>query len=345
MARYAISAEGANAMRALASDILLQVNALWEAASDVADKVVILGDDLGIYGDEILSIVQQNQKTLLSNQEDIAILSQRVSKHAEDIDALVSMSLGTGEMGGSTQSIIGNSLGESGKPSSMVPNRNSSRNLRISEYGFEKDADGNLVYDSPDKIAAYLYNKQGSAHKDFQGTCGLCSCVNILRLAGMTANEIDMILYASNTRDPHSLVGTLCTTGRGPDENGGTGPDSRQQILAHFGIKSEVVPATFDADDFISENNIAQIANHVAAGRGVIISVYAHTLWAKDQASERRARGHAVTVTSVKKNSRGDILGFYIYDSNSGTDYYYTADKVLRSLRGTPMNVTSQVIR
>lgn len=190
----------------------------------------------------------------------------------------------------------------------------------------------------------YLYRSQGSADAAFQGTCGLCSCANILRLSGVNASEKDMIVYASKTRDPNSFNGMLCATGYAdPGLNGGTSPKGRQQILNHFGIDSGIFPLSHDADGSISTGNLMQIADHVSAGRGVILSVHADVLW--DDAPFGIDDYHAVTVTSVKKNSAGDILGFYICDSANGGTTYYSADRVKRSLTGSPMNVTYPIIR
>ena len=64
-----------------------------------------------------------------------------------------------------------------------------------------------------------------------------------------------------------------------PGMNGGTSPKSRQQILDHFGIDSGIFPIAHEADGSISESNLSQIADHVSAGRGVILSVHADVLW------------------------------------------------------------------
>ena len=151
-----------------------------------------------------------------------------------------------------------------------------------------------------------------------------------------------MINYASNTNG--SFFGKLCSTGYAdPGMNGGTGPKDRQAILNHFGIDSGIIPMNRGTGGEIDDSSIRQIADNVSSGRGVIVSVHADMLW--NDAPVGIDDYHAVTVTSVKKNSAGEVLGFYICDSAQGGTTYYTADKVRRCLTGAPMNVTYPIIR
>ena len=190
----------------------------------------------------------------------------------------------------------------------------------------------------------YLYGQQGSADPLFQGTCGLCSCANILRLAGVNATEAEMISYASNTKSSNSLFGNLCQTGYSdPRMNGGTSPKDRQEILSHFGIDSGIFQLTHNDDGSISDDSITQIADRVSEGRGVVLSVHADILW--HDAPVGVDDYHAITVTSVKKDQNGNALGFYVCDSAMGGTSYYPAAKIQRALTGAPMNVTYSIIR
>ena len=63
MARYAISAEGAASMRALAKQLYTEANAILESSSVLEAKVSAVGNGLGIYESEILSIIQQGRIT------------------------------------------------------------------------------------------------------------------------------------------------------------------------------------------------------------------------------------------------------------------------------------------
>lgn len=228
--------------------------------------------------------------------------------------------------------------------SGLMPTRSQPRDLWYTSYGFTGDGNGGMVYDSPVEMDQYLYRRQGSANARFQGTCGLCSCANILRLAGVNASEADMIAYASTTRAGGMFSGMLCATGyKDAGMNGGTSPKSRQQILAHFGVDSGLFPITFDADGSVSDATVSQIADSVATGHGVILSVHADVLWY--DAAYGTDDYHAVTVTSVKKDMQGKVLGFYICDSANGGTLFHSVDKVKRALTGSPMNVTYQIIR
>lgn len=343
MARYAISAEGAASMRALAEQLCSEANAILESSTVLEAKIFAVGDGLGIYESEILGIVQQGRNALKSNRDDILNLAQRMLQKADEIDELVSLSWG-GTATATAGLVAGTAGSLSNNAGGLAPTRTTPRDLAASQFGFTKDNDGNMVYDSPNEMNQYLCKTQGSADNNFQGTCGLCSCANILRLSGVNASEAEMIAYASKTRDPNSFNGMLCATGYSdPGLNGGTSPKSRQQILDHFGIDSGIFPIAHDADGSIADSNLSQIADHVSAGRGVILSVHADVLW--NDAAFGVDDYHAVTVTSVKKNSAGDLLGFYICDSANGGTTYYSADKVRRALTGSPMNVTYPIIR
>ena len=230
----------------------------------------------------------------------------------------------------------------------IIPNRNSPRILSSSQFCLAQRSDGNLVYDSPEETDQYLHKKQGSAYPNFQGTCGLCSCANILRLAGVCATEAQMITYAAATENPFAppfaVANKLCATGF-PNSgiNGGTSPRTRQLILKHFGVNSFLENILLENDGSLSSKNLALISDYVCSGRGVILSVHAKVLWRNVAVGDNDF--HAVTVTSVKKDVSGNILGFYICDSANNGTTYYSSSHLLRALTGSPMNVTQCVIR
>ena len=217
---------------------------------------------------------------------------------------------------------------------SLAPTRSTPRDLPATEFGFTDDGNGNLVYDSPIEMSVYLYNNQGSADSSYQGTCGLCSCANILRLAGVNYGEKDVLEFAKNQR------GLIEYDPENPYASGGTNPQSRREILEHFGISSGVFPVKMD-QGVASQETVEEIANFVADGKGVILSVHADYLYYGRSMDDDF---HAVTVSSVVKNTNGDITGFYIADSNTGTKYY-TAQQIQNALTGNAMNVTHTHIR
>lgn len=247
-------------------------------------------------------------------------------------------------MGGAFDQAVSTGISDTWSSAQIAPDRSLPRSLSSSQFGLVYSSDGNLVYDSPNETNQYLYKSQGTANPNFRGTCGLCSCANILRLSGVNATEEQMITYSSNTDNPINNAKKLCSTGY-PNSgmNGGTSPYTRQLILNHFGVKSDVVDMSFDNDGRLSYDNLVAISDYVCAGKGVILSVHAKVLWY--DAPVGMNDFHAVTVTSVKKDTNGNILGFYICDSAKNGTAYYSAAHLQRALTGSPMNVTRSIIR
>lgn len=234
--------------------------------------------------------------------------------------------------------------------SNLQPTRRTPRDLPVTQFGFSVNSRGDMEYDSPNEMAQYLYASQGSAYSNFQGTCGLCSCANILRLAGVNATEKEIIDYAANTHIGNGVFSRaftgfqrLCTVNGSPDSNGGTNAYSRQTILEHFGISSGIFNVKMDGDS-VSDETINEIANFVSDGRGVIISVDANVLYNSNFPRGYSPAYHAVTVTSVTRNKYGDVSGFYIADSNVGTTFY-PINHFREFLTDHDMNVTYSHIR
>lgn len=225
---------------------------------------------------------------------------------------------------------------------SLKPTRNTPRDLPVSQYGFSKNTNGMDVYDSPLEVDKYLYSKQGSAYENFKGTCGLCACANIMRLAGVNYGEKEMIDYAAN-QEGGLFTERLCIVDPfSPSASGGTTPKQRQQILDHFGVSSSIWNIKTDANGRTSDETIKEIAGWISEGRGVIVDVDAGLFY---NSPKNYGKGHAVTITSVEKNKYGDITAFYILDSNQGTVKCnsWELQDMLRTFVG--INVTSQIIR
>lgn len=342
MAKFAISEEGANSMKILAKSILQCINNINNSNSRLKKEIETVENELGIYGEEINSIVIHNNSRIKDVEETIEFLAQRINQKSEEILSLIG--LGDEMNSFSYQSTYRETQGNNfGTNIALQPNRTNPRDLPISQFGFTRDAEGNQVYDSPMEMNDYLYKKQGSAKWNFQGTCGLCSCANILRLAGVNADEAQMINYASTTKAPNSLE-KLCATGHfNPGRNGGTNPEGRRCILEHFGISSGLFDVDMDNYGGATQGTMNTISDFVSSGKGVILSVHADVLW--HDAPYGINDYHAVTVTSVKKDNAGNVLGFYICDSAKGGTTYYSKDKLRRALTGARMNVTHQIIR
>ena len=233
--------------------------------------------------------------------------------------------------------------GKGVQPSQNLHRIIGARSLSKTTQGWEKDGEGNLTYNSPIETVQKLDFHQGKV-ENFGGTCGLCSCENVLRMAGVSVSEADIVRYASTTYEDAnnsfvaSLTGrTLCRTGSAPSSNGGTSAKARKKILEHFGVPS-----------YTATQSIETIADAVSTGHGVIASVHAERLYFKRRPIH--ADLHAITITSVKKDNTGSILGFYVCDSNAfalgGTGAtYYTAEEIEEALSERECNITSTIIR
>lgn len=203
------------------------------------------------------------------------------------------------------------------------------------EWCMETDAKSR-IYNTPLTTGSTLDSAQGKVSvilsnqkkQPFFGTCGLVSCVNVLRMAGRTETTEKEVLQVA-------LRHNLCRVSADPGSCGGTTSKDRRNILAHFGLESWTIAPSVEA-----------IALFVSQGRGVIITVDPGELW---QEPEYLNSFHAVTVTSVKEDLDGKLLGFYICDSGrcmtTDNARYCEADFLEAALSPVPMNVTASIIR
>jgi len=272
----------------------------------------------------------------------------RSSGFSEERGAYSQGQMGATSINSLSQSVLSNqenispiSSTYSNNNNDIAPNRTTPRDLPVTQYAFSKMDNGESIYDSPNEIGKYLYYSQGSANPNFLGTCGLCSCANVLRLAGVNLTESQVIEYASTTKASDSLFGTLCSVNPfNAHSSGGTRPKDRKEILEHFGISSGLFPVELEKGR-ATDSTIYSIAKYVSEGRGVIASVHAGILY---NGYETENDFHAVTITSVRKNKYGDITGFYIADSNKGTNFY-TIETFRNALTGADLNVSYSILR
>lgn len=94
MATYAISPEGAAALKELASNLLINANNIIESSDALDNRIVGLGDGLGIYAEEILRLTSRNRNALLQNKDEIIELANKVKTFASEIEQMCSMGLG-----------------------------------------------------------------------------------------------------------------------------------------------------------------------------------------------------------------------------------------------------------
>lgn len=198
-------------------------------------------------------------------------------------------------------------------------------------WAFEKN--GDVIIGNPENTGNQLISNQGRID-GFKGTCGLCSVANVVLLSGNPASERNMVDVAS--------AFNLCThTSVFSSNNGSTSAQDRKALLEKFGISSMLIPQC-ERNGLKREYQTDLIADYVSKGHGVILSVHASKLY---KGWTLGGDYHAVTVTGVKKDSFGNVQGFYICDSNSRPCSYYTTEQLEGALTKHNMNVTTEPIR
>jgi hypothetical protein len=142
---------------------------------------------------------------------------------------------------------------------------------------------------------------QGDNVFGFEGTCGLCSCQDVLGQFGLNVSENDMVL--------HAVENAQCLVSDNPLEAGGTSAQTQAELLSDYGIPAHVDYA----------GSLEDLAAGVEQDRGVIIEANAGVLWDDDAYLGDGGRNHAVTVTGVARSPlTGEIHGFYINDTGPG---------------------------
>lgn len=238
------------------------------------------------------------------------------------------------------------------------------RSLSRTAQEWKHQSDGSYIYNTPVESGRkldchqgkYVKERPGKYKEEYHGTCGLVSCENILRLAGVSITEATVVEYASSTtiekRIPFlngsTVSKTICRTGSDPSRNGGTGAEDRKIVLDHFGIPSRT-----------AKQEVVAIAKAVASGHGVIASIYPKKLYKNLPISKKIDSGmtHAITITSVKVDANGKVIGFYVCDSNAHSlavynqiaeesgAMYYSAKELEEAFTDRECNITETIIR
>ena len=94
MAKYGINKEGVEALNQLANDLGNINNDIDDDGKKLKNTVSSLGDNLGIYEEQILELIENVNATQQKGRESIQQLSAKVKKMASDAEALVSAGLG-----------------------------------------------------------------------------------------------------------------------------------------------------------------------------------------------------------------------------------------------------------
>ena len=158
-----------------------------------------------------------------------------------------------------------------------------------------------VVIGDPEGDKAFTH-RQGQNSLGFLGTCGLCSCENVLRSFGLDVSETSMVIFASE-------LGLCEADSPDPAQCGGASPMAIAEILTRHGV-----PA-----DCAFGGSLEELAGNIEQGRGVIIGVNAGALWNDANSDSGGPANHAITVTGVARDpSTGEVQGFFINDSGPG---------------------------
>lgn len=93
MAKYGINAEGVQSLNQLANDLSSINNDIEDDGKKLKTTVSGLGDNLGIYEDQILELIEKVNSEQKKGRESIQTLSASVKKKASEAEALVSAGL------------------------------------------------------------------------------------------------------------------------------------------------------------------------------------------------------------------------------------------------------------
>ena len=312
---FAVNDEGVAALNALADCLQSSLATMGKACNALGNASHENQRALGPHAEELVRLIDDTRQSHYEVASPALELHGKVESLAKSYQAIIASKLNAGGSGGGGSGGGGSGGGGSG----------GSGGLTATKQTWKKNEDGTSTFNTPTETGELLDSNQGKV-EGFSGTCGLVSCVNILRLAGVNATEKQIVDYASKNG--------LCARGhKESGNNGGTGPSKRQAILSHFGVQSELRTASVES-----------IVSAVSEGRGVIASFDAGRLWDNpDYYNE----GHAVVITSVKKDADGNNIGVFICDSGTGGKdkaTFYPVNRIRDSLRpGRPINVTSVI--
>ena len=175
------------------------------------------------------------------------------------------------------------------------------------------DGRDTVVIGDPDGDKAFTH-QQGDNWLGFQGTCGLCSCENVLRSFGLDISETDMVIYAAQR-------GLCVCDNPDPAHNGGTTLEGQVAILAGHGVPASAFYGS----------SLEDLAGNIEQGRGVIIAVDAGVLWDSAMYDGGGSPNHAITVTGVARDPMtGEIQGFFVNDSGTGKAAQFVDASMMR---------------
>lgn len=141
--------------------------------------------------------------------------------------------------------------------------------------------------------------KSGASHQS-HGNCALECVRQILRQAkGANVDEDELLNYA--------LQKNLSTNNPGKRDHGGTHWRSSIQLLSEFGVEAEIGPNPPPVDPL-------HLKQALLERKGIIAQVNTGHLWQDPDAGP-----HAVVVTAVECDERGNVVAVFINDTGLGT--------------------------
>lgn len=206
------------------------------------------------------------------------------------------------------------------------------KSLNQTRYGFQEiklKGQRMMVYDDPIGTNSQLIQQQGRSNYAMDGTCGLCQCANLLTMAGVSMTENGIISRAMLASNEMVYIMDLFSADRG--DRGATSANIRQEFLEQQGLPITNIPISTNGP-----RTMRRLANAVATGHGVILSVEVSRFWGGSQRG-----GHAISLLSVTR----DGSTFIYNDTGRGEMGTISARDLYESLTGAPANVTTNIIR
>ncbi len=207
------------------------------------------------------------------------------------------------------------------------------RSLPATNYGFTTQNINGVemrIYDDPVGTYQNQIHQQGNSAFGMRGTCGICSCGNLLTMAGMEGMSEDAIISDAMDSSDTALTNMDIFNADG-DHRGGTSAEDRQEILARHGLPTYQMAMSRDRSVAT-----ARLSEAIRTGHGVIVSVDVARFWRNGQSG-----GHAITLLSVSE----DGGTFFFNDTGAGRLGSISARDLGAALTGYPANVTVNIIR
>lgn len=172
MARYAISQEGAEAMRLLSENLRSILDGLEQSSKGLKNQIMNYMDELGVYGIEIWSMALNIDNILEDNKDSINELANEANKKSAEIFGLLDMNSTVSDAGGtqgfsSSHDTVKNLLDTAGVGYNSISSfgRDRTTSEIVDRLGGGDRTDG-----SCSSLAfAYTGNKAGYDVLDFRG--------------------------------------------------------------------------------------------------------------------------------------------------------------------------------